>query len=312
MHVAITGASGLIGSAVTEAATTAGYQVTRLVRRDTWYPDELSWDPGRGRLDPAALARVDAVVHLAGAGIGDHRWTPAYREQIRDSRVTGTRLVSTALAGAQAADGRVRTLVSGSAIGWYGDTGAREVDETEPAGTGFLADVCRQWESATEAASAAGVRVVLARTGLVLARGAGMLARMVPLFRLGLGGRLGSGRQYWSWISLADEVAAIMFLLGRADLTGPVNLTGPSPVTNAEFTAALGRVVHRPTLLPVPGPALRVALGGFAGEGVLAGQRVRPAVLQSAGMVFQHGTVEEALRWAVRSGAVGVGTAGDR
>jgi uncharacterized protein (TIGR01777 family) len=299
MDIAITGASGLIGSAVAAVATAAGHRVTRLVRRETERPGEVRWDPELGRLDPAVLADVDAVVHLAGAGIGDHRWSAAYKEQIRDSRVAGTALVSAALASAQGADGRPRTLVSGSAVGWYGDTGDRKVDETEPVGSGFLAEVCRRWEAATEVAGGAGVRVVLARTGLVLAPGAGMLARVVPLFRLGLGGRLGSGRQYWSWISLADEVAAIMFLLEHAEITGPVNLTGPTPVTNAEFTAALGRVVRRPTVLPVPGAALRVALGGFADEGVLAGQRVRPAVLLAAGMVFQHGTVEEALRWAV-------------
>lgn len=306
MHIAITGATGLIGSAVAAVAAERGHQVSRLVRHDTDRPGEISWDPVAGLLDPAALAEVDALVHLAGAGIGDRRWSHGYRELIRSSRITGTRLVSRSLAAAQAADGRPRSLISGSAIGWYGDTGDRVVEEDADPGAGFLAEVCRQWEQATDAAAAGGVRVVLARTGLVLAGGGGMLARVVPLFRLGLGGRLGSGRQYWSWISLADEVNAILFLLERADVTGPVNLTGPAPVTNGEFTATLAAVLHRPAVLPVPAVALRLALGGFAEEGVLAGQRVVPGVLRRAGMVFAHQSVEEALRWAIGTGTAGL------
>jgi uncharacterized protein (TIGR01777 family) len=295
----VTGSSGLIGSALVPAAGTAGHQVVRLVRGSPG-DGEIGWDPTRGVLDPAALAEVDAVVHLAGAGIGDRRWTGSYRRLVLSSRVSGTRTVSTALAEAVRRDGRARTLLSASAVGFYGDTGEREVDESDPAGAGFLAEVCQQWEASTAPAQRAGLRVVLLRTGLVLAPSGGVLGRLVPLFRAGLGGRLGSGRQYWSWISLADEVAAILFLLSNRETSGPVNLTGPAPVTNAELTAALGRVVGRPTLLPVPGVALRVALGGFAGEGVLAGQRVLPRALQRSGYRFQHGEVEEALRWAVQ------------
>ncbi|HSV66710.1 MAG TPA: TIGR01777 family oxidoreductase [Mycobacteriales bacterium] len=300
MRIAVTGSSGLIGSALLPAARDAGHEVVRLVRREASGPDEIRWDPPRGELDPADLAGVDAVVHLAGAGVRDHRWTPSYQATVLASRVDGTRTVSTALADALARDGRPRTLLSASGIDFYGDTGDRVVDETDPPGTGFLAGVCRQWEASTEPARAAGVRVATLRTGLVLAPNGGLLGPVLPLFRLGLGGRLGSGRQYWSWVSMADEVAAMLFLLAHPEVSGPVNLTGPVPVTNAEFTSALGRVVGRPTLLPVPGLALRIALGGFADEAVLAGKRVLPRALGQAGFRFRHGTVEEALRWAVR------------
>lgn len=299
MRVGITGSSGLIGSALIPAASTAGHQTVRLVRRQP-ADGEIGWDPAAGVLDPAALAEVDAVVHLAGVGIGDHRWTDSYRRQVLSSRVTGTRTISAALAAAVDRDGRTRTLLSASAIGFYGDTGDRAVDESSPAGSGFLAEVCQQWESSTAPAQRAGLRVVRLRTGLVLAPSGGLLGRIVPLFKAGLGGRLGSGQQYWSWVSLVDEVAAILFLLSNRELSGPVNLTGPAPVTNSEFTAALGRVVSRPTLLPVPGVALKVVLGGFAEEGVLAGQRVVPRVLQQTGFQFRHTEVEEALRWAVQ------------
>jgi uncharacterized protein (TIGR01777 family) len=239
------------------------------------------------------------VVNLAGVGVGDHRWTGSYKRQIHDSRVDSTATVSQALADAAAADpDRPRTLLSASAVGWYGDTGDREVTEADPAGTDFLARVCADWEAATAPAAEAGVRVVTMRTGLVLGRG-GLLGRLAPLFRLGLGGTLGSGRQYWPWISLHDEVAAMRALL-TATVSGPVNLTGPTPVTNAEFTRTLARVLHRPAVLPVPGFALSLALGEFAPVGVLAGQRAVPAVLHASGFSWTHADLESALRAALR------------
>jgi len=242
-------------------------------------------------LDPIVLADVDGVVHLAGAGIADKRWTDARRREVLDSRVDGTTTVAQALA---AAPPRPRFLVSASAVGWYGDTGDRPVDETESAGTGFLADVCRRWEAAAQPAVDAGVRVTFPRTGLVLSRRGGLMGRLLPLFKLGLGGRLGSGRQYWPWISLPDEVSALRFLI-ESDLSGPVNLTGPEPVTNAEFTKTLGSVLARPTLVAVPGLALKLVVGDFAEEGVLAGQRAIPRVLTGAGFEFAHPTLRQAL-----------------
>ena len=300
MKVAVTGSSGLIGQALVPALRSDGHDVLRLVRRTPRTADEHRWDPAHRRIDPSVLADVDAVVNLAGVGIGDRRWTAAYRREVLASRVDSTATVSRALADATAGDGRRRVLLSGSAVGVYGDTGDRPVDESASPGAGFLADVCVQWEAATAPAAAAGVRVALLRTGLVLARG-GMMSRIRPLFRLGLGGRLGSGRQYWPWISLRDEVDAIRFLL-TADVSGPVNLTGPAPVTNAEFTRTLGRLLHRPTVLPVPASALSLVLGDFAQEGVLAGQRALPAALTEAGFQHTDRDLESALRAALRTG----------
>jgi uncharacterized protein (TIGR01777 family) len=301
LKVAVTGSSGLIGSRLVPTLVEDGHEVIRLVRRTPRRADEHRWDPQHRRIDPALLTDVDAVVHLAGVGVADHRWTAAHKRQVLESRVDGTATVSQALADAAAADPtRDRVLLSGSAVGWYGDTGDRVVDESAPAGDDFLARVCVAWEAATAPAVEAGVRVATLRTGLVLGPG-GLLARMLPLFRLGLGGRLGSGRQYLPWISLTDEVDAIRFLL-TAPVSGPVNLSAPTPVTNAQFTAALGRVVHRPAVLPVPGAALRVVLGEFARVGVLAGQRAVPAALTAAGFPFTHHDLEAALRAAVRTG----------
>jgi hypothetical protein len=301
LKVAVTGSSGLIGSRLVPTLVEDGHEVIRLVRRTPRRADEHRWDPQHRRIDPALLTDVDAVVHLAGVGVADHRWTAAHKRQVLESRVDGTATVSQALADAAAADPtRDRVLLSGSAVGWYGDTGDRVVDESAPAGDDFLARVCVAWEAATVPAVEAGVRVATLRTGLVLGPG-GLLARMLPLFRLGLGGRLGSGRQYLPWISLTDEVDAIRFLL-TAPVSGPVNLSAPTPVTNAQFTAALGRVVHRPAVLPVPGAALRVVLGEFARVGVLAGQRAVPAALTAAGFPFTHHDLEAALRAAVRTG----------
>jgi uncharacterized protein (TIGR01777 family) len=291
MRIAVTGASGLIGTALVPRLRREGHDVVRLVRTAPATGDERPWDPSTRTLDPAQLADVDAVVHLAGAGVGDQRWTAQRKKVVLDSRVDGT----TAVAEAVAASGRTRVLLSASAVGYYGDTGGRVTDESGPGGRGFLADVCRQWEAATRAASSSGVRVALLRTGLVLARH-GALGPLLPVFRAGLGAPLGTGRQYWPWISLPDEVGAIVHLL-TADVAGPVNLVAPAPVTNREFTKVLGRVLGRPTLpVPVPGFVLRTALGEFAREGVLFGQRLEPAVLERSGYAFEHRDLESALR----------------
>jgi uncharacterized protein (TIGR01777 family) len=284
MKVVVSGASGFIGEPLVDGLRADGHQVVRLVRRPPKAADEVAYDPRRGELDSTALTGVDAAVNLAGANAGTHRWTPSYKRTIRDSRVGATATLARALASLEP---RPRVMVSGSAIGWYGDTGARAVDETAPAADGFMADVVQAWEAATRPAEDAGLRVVHARTGLVVGPGGGMAGRMLPLFRLGVGGRLGSGRQYWSLISLHDELRALRFLLAADEVAGPVNLTGPEPVTNAAATAALARAVHRPAVLPVPGFALRLALGGFSQE-VLVSQRILPSRLIAAGFVFDH------------------------
>jgi len=295
VKIAVTGSSGLIGSALLPALRDDGHTVLRLVRRPSAGTDELRWDPATRTLDPAALAGVDAVVNLAGVGIGDRRWTTARKRAVLASRVDATETVSAAVA---AADPGPRALLSASAIGWYGDTGDATVDESASAGHDFLAHVCLRWEAATRAAEEAGVRVAHLRSGLVCGTG-GLLGRLLPLARLGLASPLGSGRQWWSWISLADEVGAIRHVLDTDAIAGPVNLTGPEAVTNREFTKTLGRVLHRPVVLPpVPRVALRLALGEFADVGVVAGQRVLPRVLQQTGYPFRHETVEQALRWA--------------
>jgi len=292
MKIAVTGSSGLIGTPLVSALRTDGHEVLRLVRGPGGAPDEQSWDPAQRRLDPAVLAGCDAVVHLAGAGVADHRWTRGYRAEILGSRVDGTGTVARAMAEAQGP----RVLLSASAIGWYGDTGDRLTDETGPTGQGFLAEVCRQWEAATAPAEQAGVRVAHLRTGIVLSGSGGALKKQALAAKAFLGAPLGSGRQWTSWISLADEIAAIRHLL-TADVEGPVNLVGPAPVTNREFTRVLNQVVHRPTVpVPVPGPVLRVALGAFADEGVLIGQRLAPAVLERTGFTFAHRDLEQALR----------------
>lgn len=291
--IAIAGSSGLIGSALVTALRAADHRVLRVVRRAPANRDELYWDPARGDLDPAGLAEVGAVVNLCGVGVGDRRWSGAFKQNLRDSRIDPTEVISAAVA-----DAGVPVLVNASAVGYYGDTGERIVDESEPPGTGFLAQLCVDWEEATLPAQQAGARVVLARTGLVLSPGGGLLNRLRPLFALGLGGRLGGGRQYMPWISLEDEVRAMIFAIKTATLSGPVNFTGPAPVTNSEFTAALGRALKRPTPWLVPGFALRTLLGEFADEGLLGGQRAIPAALERAGFVFHHNTIGEALEYA--------------
>lgn len=291
MKIAITGASGLIGTALRDSLQSDGHQVVSLVRRNPRSPAEIQWDPASRRLDPVALADVDGVVHLAAANVGDKRWTESRKRELLDSRVDGTTTVAEALA---AADPRPRFLVSASAVGFYGDTADRQVDESASAGTGTLAELCLRWEAAAQPAIDAGVRVTFARSALVLSRKGGLMGPVMPLFWCGLGGRLGSGRQYWSWISMTDEVAALRMLMD-SDLSGPVNLTSPTPVTNAEFTKTLGSVMGRPTVLPVPGLALTLVLGDFAKEGCLAGPRAVPRVLTEAGFSFAQPTLRGAL-----------------
>ena len=293
MKIAVTGASGLIGTPLVAALRQDGHDVVRLVRGGAaGTPDARPWDPARRQLDPAALADRDAVVHLAGAGVADKRWTSSYQQEILASRVDGTTAVAQAMAAAQGP----RVLLSASAVGWYGDTGDRLTDETGPTGQGFLADVCRQWEDATAPAERAGVRVAHLRTGIVLSGKGGALKKQALAAKAFAGAPLGTGRQWSSWISLQDEVDAIRHLLS-ADVSGPVNLVGPAPVTNREFTRTLNKVVHRPTVpVAVPAFVLRTVLGPFADEGVLIGQRLAPAVLERSGFRFAHPDLETALR----------------
>ena len=295
MRVVISGASGLIGTALQAHLRAEGHHVVRLVRTAPTGSD-IFWDPGAGVLAPDALAGADAIVHLAGAGIGDHRWTDAYRREIRDSRLRSTTLLAEAIAASSATDGGRPVLLSGSAIGYYGTSDDRELDEASPNGSGFLAEICRDWEAATALAAHAGVRVAFLRTGIVLTPTGGALKKMLPLFKLGLGGRFGNGHQWQSWISLPDEVGAITHLL-TADVEGPVNLTAPSPVTNVEFARTLATVLHRPALLPVPKFAPSLLLGRQLADSLLfTGQRVLPRVLQRTGYQFRHGSLEIALR----------------
>ncbi|MFJ8646530.1 TIGR01777 family oxidoreductase [Streptomyces sp. NPDC093546] len=291
MRIAITGSTGLIGSALLRSLRADGHDVVRLVRRPARAGDEVEWDPRRQYVDAAGLVGCDAVVHLAGAGVGERRWTEGYKREIRDSRVLGTAAIAEAVA---SLDTPPRVLLCGTALGYYGDTGTRAVDETAPAGDGFLPSVCVEWEEAAAAAEEAGIRVAYARTGLVVAREGGAWGRLFPLFRAGLGGRLGSGHQYWSFIALHDEVAALRHILDTESLSGPVNLTAPEPVTNREVTSAMARVLRRPAFLHVPAPALRIALGDFAAD-VLGSQRVLPGRLLESGFRFAFPTIDGAI-----------------
>jgi hypothetical protein len=293
VKIAVTGASGLIGTALVTHLHSAGHEVVRLVRRPPRAPDEVIWDPERGTVDLARLGGVDGAVHLAGAGVGDHRWTDAYKRTIRDSRVLGTRTLVTALT---SLDPLPRVLVLGSAVGFYGNRGEEVLTEESEGGSGFLADVVRAWEAETRPAEDAGIRVARARSGLVLAGEGGAAGRLLPLVRLGLGGPLGNGRQWWPWITLEDEVRALTYLLQQEDLSGPVNLSAPEPARNRDVVKALGGAVHRPAVLPAPAVALRLALGEFAGS-ILDSQRVVPQRLLAAGFSFRHPTLTEAAAW---------------
>lgn len=296
MRILMAGASGFLGTALAGRLRRDGHEVVRLVRREPAAADEWRWDPA-ARLDPATVSGMDAVVNLAGAGVGDRRWTAAYKRLLHTSRVGPTTTLAEAIAAAPDRS-RPPVLVNASAVGWYGDTADREVDEATPAGEGFFPDLCRAWEAATGPAEAAGVRVLRLRTGFPLHRDGGLLKPLLLPFRLGLGGRLGSGRQWLPWISLVDWLDAVQFLLARDDLAGPVNLVGPAPVRNAEFASALGAALHRPAVLPAPALALRVALGEFGDEAV-ASQRVLPGVLNQAGFRFSHPDLPSALRAAL-------------
>jgi uncharacterized protein len=291
VKVAITGASGLLGPPLGRSLRDDGHDVLRLVRRVPAAPDEVKWDPETGEVDAAALSGVDAVIHLAGANLGGRPWTPAYRRTVLNSRVSGTRTIASALARLEP---RPRVLLSASGVGYYGPRGEEVLDETASAGDSYIALIARRWEESTAAAAEAGVRVVTMRTGVVVSGRGGALGRLIPLFRLGVGGRLGSGRQYWSWIGLHDYVRAVRFLLERDDLSGAVNVCSPTPVTNADFTKTLGRVLHRPTVLAVPGFALRLPLRDFAKD-LLGGQRVIPRRLLDAGFAFDEPNLDSAL-----------------
>jgi len=284
--IAVTGATGLIGSALVSHLREKGDTVIKLVRREPRAKDEAFWSPMEGKVDLVALEGVDSIVHLAGAGVGDRRWTTVYKAEILNSRLYGTTTIANA-----AAQLNIKSLISSSAVGWYGETGNRAVTENDRGGDDFLAHVCFEWERAAD--SMPSVRTVKVRTGLVLDPTGGALGRMMPLFKFGLGGKLGSGKQWWSWITLHDQIRAIDYLID-SDLAGPVNLTAPNPATNSEFTDALARALRRPALMPVPGFALKVALGGFSTE-ILGSKRVLPERLNEAGFTFDFPHLAPAL-----------------
>jgi len=286
-RIAVSGASGLIGTALVGKLKSEGYTVQRLVRRPTVSSEEIYWNPANSEIDIAALEGVDAVIHLAGAGVGDKRWTKKYKAEILNSRLLGTTTIANAVAQV-----KPKVFISASAIGWYGETGNRAVVESDRGGDDFLAAVCREWEAAADLAG--DVRTVKLRTGLVLDPTGGALGRMLPLFRFGLGGKLGNGKQWWSWITLHDQLRAILFVLENENISGAVNLTAPNPVTNQEFTSALARALRRPALFPAPAFALKLALGGFSTE-ILGSKKVLPAALQEAGFNFDFPHIGPAL-----------------
>lgn len=285
-RIAVTGASGLIGTALVGYLKSQGHTVQRLVRRTAVSSEEITWDPIAGTVDMDALAGVDAVIHLAGAGVSDKRWTKKYKSEILNSRLLGTTTIAKAVAIV-----KPQVFISASAIGWYGESGNRAVVESDRVGDDFLAAVCREWESAADLAG--DVRTVKLRTGLVLDPTGGALGKMLPIFRFGLGGKLSNGKQWWSWITLHDQIRAIAFLLENK-VSGPVNLTSPNPVTNSEFTAGLARAMHRPALFPVPALALKIVLGGFSSE-VLGSKKVMPQALTEAGFTFDYPHISSAL-----------------
>jgi uncharacterized protein (TIGR01777 family) len=293
MKILISGSTGLIGSQTSAFLEKEEHRVLRLVRRPPSADNEIAWNPASGTLDKAAIEGVDAVVHLAGESIASGRWTAEKKHRIRESRIQGTRLLAQSLAHLYDPP---EVLVSVSAVGYYGDRGEETIDEKSGAGKGFLAELCREWEAATEPAAARGIRVVIPRLGMVLGAGGGALARMLPAFRLGIGGRIGSGRQYMSWISLSDLVGIIHYALTRESLQGPVNAVSPNPCTNSEFSRTLGRVLSRPTLFALPSFAARLAFGEMADEALLSSARVLPARLIESGYSFTFPELESALR----------------
>jgi uncharacterized protein len=295
MRVLVSGSSGLIGTAAVSHLRQAGHEVHRLVRRAAGAPDEHGWDPPSGRIDPGALEGVDVVVNLNGSAQQPRRWSGAYKQQLRDSRIVPSEVLANAVA-----DHGVPTLLNISGVNVYGDTGSAAVDESGPDGPGFMADLVRDWEAATVPAEKAGARVVLMRTAPVLAKGSPLLGLLYPLFMIGGGGKIGSGRQYLSWIALIDHARAIVFAAENPALAGPVNVTSPNPVTNAEFTRAMAEVLHRPALFTAPAFALRAVLGEAAEEQALISLRVLPEALVRAGFTFRYPTIHEGLTAALR------------
>jgi uncharacterized protein (TIGR01777 family) len=292
MKIVISGASGLIGTQLVAQLSRSGHEIVRLVRRSP-KAGEIQWNPKSGTLDTAALEGTDAVIHLSGAGIGDKRWTNGYRKEILDSRTATTALLANTMASLSR---KPSVFLSGSAIGIYGARNDEQLTEVSTHGTGFLAEVCEQWEAAAQPAVDAGIRTVYLRTGIVLSPKGGALKKLLPLFKLGVGGKFGNGKQWQSWISIDDEIGAIEHLL-TANVSGAVNLTAPNPVTNAEFTKVLASVLKRPAIVPVPTFAPKILLGGELADALLfTGQRVIPAALNASGYNFKHSTLESAFR----------------
>jgi uncharacterized protein (TIGR01777 family) len=292
MKIVVSGASGLIGTQLVAKLSSSGHEVVRLVRRSP-KAGEIQWNPKAGTLDAAALECADAIIHLSGAGIGDKRWTDGYRKEILDSRTATTALLAKTMASLSR---KPSVFLSGSAIGIYGARNDEQLTEVSTHGTGFLAEVCEQWEAAAKPAVDAGIRTVYLRTGIVLSPKGGALKKLLPLFKLGVGGKFGNGKQWQSWISIDDEIGAIEHLL-TANVSGAVNLTAPNPVTNAEFTKVLASVLKRPAIVPVPTFAPKILLGGELADALLfTGQRVIPAALNASGYMFKHTTLESAFR----------------
>jgi len=297
MRVLVSGSTGLVGSALVPRLKLEGHEVVRLLRcPPPLGPFEAFWDPGAGRLEPDAVEGFDAVIHLSGENLAGGRWTEARKRALRASRIDTTRLLADALGRARR---KPKVLISASAVGYYGNRDDEILTEASPAGSGFLATLCRDWEAATAPAGEAGIRVVLMRSGVILSASGGVLLEMLPVFRLGIGGPLGKGSQWLSWIALPDFLRAIEHLIGADAIRGAVNTVGPTPVTNREFTRALGRALRRPAVLPVPAPALRLLFGEMARETVLASQRAIPAQLNASGFEFLCPDVERALGQAL-------------
>jgi uncharacterized protein (TIGR01777 family) len=298
-RVLLSGGSGMLGSAIAKALHSNGVSILRMVRRPSYADHEMQWNPSTGEIeDPGKLEGLTAAIHLSGANVASRRWSPSFKREMTQSRVQTTQFLSNALAGLNHPPS---VLVAASAVGFYGDRGEEILDEDSPPGRGYFPDLCVAWESATHAAEQAGIRVVHLRFGMVIGPDGGALARLAPLFRLGLGGRLGNGRQWMSWVSEADAVAAALLALQNPQLSGPLNTVAPNPVTNTDFTQTLGHAVHRPAILPAPAFALRLAFGEMADEALLASTRAIPRRLAQSGFVFQHPTLAEAFHAALPS-----------